>query len=168
MFIALPRCLTTSLTSVLPRAFPLPVSMAACWPTVHLAVHRYRAHSTPRVRPVSSFCLVPTRHSASRSTMARCVFTPAMRWKTWLSSMAVPVVSSPRTLSAASWSVSLPMLWSSPPVVMAIPISCQPTLWAATVRLPWLAIARAHILPIPLMCKFTPHVSLFTATSSRS
>ena len=74
----------------------------------------------------------------------------------------------PRTSSPASWSVSPPMPWSSPLVVMATPTSSPPTPWDVTAPLLCSAIAKALISPTPLMCRFTRHVSPYTATNSRN
>ena len=61
---------------------------------------------------------------------------------------------------------SRPTQWLLQLADMAMLTSFLPTLWAVTVRLPFSVIVRAHTLQTPLMCKFTPLVFPFTATSS--
>ena len=79
------------------------------------------------------------------SSLSRMVNTsPVTRWRTLLSSTAVPVVSSPRTWLAASSFASAPTPLLSPPVVMAMHTSSAPTLWAVTA--PPLSSATARVL----------------------
>ena len=71
LFYVWPRFRALSSTNVWHRVFPLLANMAACLQTVRSVEHKYRVHSTPAVRQVSSCSWVHTRHLTIRPTLAR-------------------------------------------------------------------------------------------------
>ena len=74
----------------------------------------------------------------------------------------------PKTLFQVSSSVILLMPFAWQRVAMVTLISCQPMLWAVTVRLLFRLIVRVPTLQILVLYRFTRRVFLFMATSSRS
>ena len=61
MFIVWQRFLPISLINVLPRGFPLPGTMAACWTTALLEGYWFPEPSTPKDKPDNNCCWGPIR-----------------------------------------------------------------------------------------------------------
>ena len=102
------------------------------------------------------------------SSLSAQVHTGRVKLYTRYEMEDVPAVSSPRTSLPASWSASLQTLWLSLPVDTETLTSSLQTPWDVTVRQPYSATARVLTSQTHHTCRFTLHVSLYTATSSLS